>query len=390
MARANGRDRGIVFKKNQWWVRLHIRGAEKWFRCDTKTQARLLYGRLKSEARDNTYFPERYKPQIQISLRALLQDFMAGCTSAGILNEKRYARRFSLWMGARPIREISTEELRKLQFRLRGKMKPSRDGQPMRQWADSTINRHFGFLRRALMVATKDGRLGRNPVSGLKFFPESNATRFFDDEELGHLQGVMEPEDWKLVAFAIETGLRRTEQFTLLWKYVDLEAGVLTIPLPKGGRTRHVPLSENAKALLRSFPSFFDSAWVFPGIRKKDQSMDSRAFMRRAFKPALRKAGIRGACWHTLRHTAASRRVMAGVDLVAVKEFMGHRDIETTLRYAHLSPQHLRAAVNKGSLTGTGTKTGTGVSREGGDLSQPVDLLVRLTGFEPVALSSGG
>jgi integrase len=47
--------------------------------------------------------------------------------------------------------------------------------------------------------------------------------------------------DWKLVAFAIETGLRRGEQFRLRWDQGDLENGVLTLPLPKGGKTRHVP-----------------------------------------------------------------------------------------------------------------------------------------------------
>ena len=71
------------------------------------------------------------------------------------------------------------------------------------------------------------------------------------------------------------------------------------------------------------------------------------------------QAGIQGACWHTLRHTAASRRIMAGVDLVAVKEILGHRDIVTTLRYSHLSPGHLRDAINRGSLIGTVTKTVT-------------------------------
>jgi hypothetical protein len=67
------------------------------------------------------------------------------------------------------------------------------------------------------------------------------------------------------------------------------------------------------------------------------------------------QAGIQGACWHTLRHTAASRRIMAGVDLVAVKEILGHRDIVTTLRYSHLSPGHLQDAINRGSLIGTVT-----------------------------------
>ena len=50
---------------------------------------------------------------------------------------------------------------------------------------------------------------------------------------------------------------------------------------------------------------------------------------------------------------------MAGVDLVAVKEILGHRDIQTTLRYSHLSPGHLREAVNRGSLIQTVTKTVT-------------------------------
>ena len=148
-----------------------------------------------------------------------------------------------------------------------------------------------------------------------------------------------------------------------------------------------MPLSEEAKAILRSFDSFLQSAWVFPGLREVTQPMDSRAFLRRSFEPGLRKAGITGACWHSLRHTAASRRVMAGVDLVSVKEILGHRDIQTTLRYAHLAPEHLRDAVNRGSLAGTVTKTVTGQEgeREG---MQTVDSLVRPEGLEPPTLGS--
>ena len=233
------------------------------------------------------------------------------------------------------------------------------------------------------MLAVKDGKLTQNPVSGLKFFPEVKRTRFLSDEELTRLRGMMQPRDWELVAFAIETGLRRGEQFGLRWDQLDLENGVLTLPLPKGGKTRHVPLSEEAKAILRSFDSFLRSAWVFPGLKDTTQPMDSRAFLRRSFEPGLRKAGIVGVCWHSLRHTAASRRVMAGVDLVSVKEILGHRDIQTTLRYAHLAPGHLRDAVNRGSLSGTVTKTVTSQEREWKDEMQPVDYMVRPEGIEP-------
>ncbi|HVG01428.1 MAG TPA: site-specific integrase, partial [Nitrospira sp.] len=165
--------------------------------------------------------------------------------------------------------------------------------------------------------------------------------------------------DWQRVAFAIETCLRREEQFQLRWDQIDLEAGQLTIPLPKGGRTRHVPLSETAKAILRSLDSFAHSPWVFPSTKNPLRHCSAQAFVNRVFTPSLKQLGIQGACWHTLRHTAASRRVMAGVDLVAVQRILGHRDLQTTLRYAHLAPGHLQEAVNRGSLGATVTKTVT-------------------------------
>jgi integrase len=194
----------------------------------------------------------------------------------------------------------------------------------------------------------------------------------------------MSADDWKIVAFAVETGLRRGEQFHLRWDHVDLENGILTMPLPKGGRTRHVPLSELAKELIRSLDSFLNSPWVFPGLRKVGKPMDSRAFLRRAFEPALKRAGIQGACWHTLRHTAASRRIMDGVDLVSVKELLGHRDIQTTYRYSHLSPEHLKDAINRGSLkVNRDQNRDQGTKNEAGEL-QVVDSVVRPTGLEPV------
>jgi hypothetical protein len=82
---------------------------------------------------------------------------------------------------------------------------------------------------------------------------------------------------------------------------------------------------------------------------------------------------------------------MAGVDLVTVKEIMGHRDIETTLRYAHLAPDHLKDGVNRGSLftsaieTDSGTLTKTTTKEESVDAgsTQAIDSVVRPEGLEP-------
>ena len=235
----------------------------------------------------------------------------------------------------------------------------------------ATINRHFSFLRHVLQIAFKDGKVARNPVSGIKFFPEKSTTRFFTDDEIQNLQSIMSLEDWKLVAFAINTGLRRGEQFNLRWDQISFESRTLTLPLPKGGRTRHVPLNEEALNILRSLNSLL-SPWVFPRLSNPMLPESAQTFVNRVYTPALGKAGITGGCWHTLRHTAASKLVMSGVDLLAVKEILGHRDIQTTLKYAHLKPGHLHDAINKIGV-GTVTKTVTSKFSSEDESSQVIE-----------------
>ncbi len=369
MARKHGQDRGIVFKEGKWWVRLFINGRERWFLTDNKTQARVLYARLKADLREEKYFPEKFHKAKALTLRAAITNHLAGSTNRSLQNEKLFGRFWTLLWGKRLITDITTEDCRSVQAKLKAQGK----------WQPATINRYFAFLRHVLMIAVQDEKLTRNPVSRVKFFPEANRVRFFSDDELVRLYGLIDPDNWKVVAFALETGLRRSEQFQLRWEHISFESRTLTIPLPKGGRTRHVPLSQEALIILRSWESFLNSPWIFPGLKTTLRPMDSRAFIRRIFEPTLRKAGIQDASWHTLRHTTASRLVMAGVPLATVKEILGHRSIQTTLRYAHLAPSHIQAAMDKGSLSnigiGTGSKTGSGSDERQEKETQVVDLI---------------
>lgn len=373
MARPGGKDRGVLQRKDKdgWWVRIFHNGRERRHKCDTKSQAKALYGRLKAEIREGTYFPEKFKQPNDVTLRAWITRYLEGSSNQGIINERRYGRFWSLLLGKRLLSAISTEDLRRIQARMKAKHDESKtrkisqvNSEPTTQKAKrekgpATINRHVAFLRHVLMLAVKDGKLSRNPASGIKFFPEARRTRFLTDPELTSLKGIMASADWKLVAFAVETGLRQAEQFELRWDQVSRETSTLTIPLPKGGKTRHVPLTEGAKGILRSLDSFLRSPWVFPSPKAPLKAHNPDSFINHVYAPALKNAGITGACWHTLRHTAASRRIMAGADLFSVKEFLGHRDIQTTMRYAHLAPGHLQEAVNRGSLFETVTTTVT-------------------------------
>ena len=101
-------------------------------------------------------------------------------------------------------------------------------------------------------------------------------------------------------------------------------------------------MSDTLQETLRRIPRRLDSPYVFPGKAGKEL-----VNIRRRFQNALREAGIERFVFHDLRHTFASHLVMAGVDLMTVKEFLGHKRLEMTLRYAHLAPDHKRAAINR-------------------------------------------
>ena len=395
MARKGGKDRGILYKKHSWWVRVVHHGREKQYKCDSKGQARALYQRLRADIREEKFFPEKFVKKEDLTLRAWIKRCLDGSTNKNKIGERVYARRWSLLLGNRLLSDISTEELRRMQSTMRAKMKVSQGTKQMqRRWADATINRLYAYLRRCYSLALKDNKVVRNPVSGVTFFPEQNRTRFFTDEELIRLSNRLPSEAWSWVALAVETGLRQDEQFSLRWECVDLENGILTIPMSKGGRTRHVPLSDGASTILRSFGSFANSPFVFPSVHNPLKPLSPHSFLRNVYRPALRRSGIVGANWHTLRHTAASRRIMAGVDLVSVKEILGHRDIQTTMRYSHLSPAHLKEGVNKGSLWTAILQTSNWdlnrdlATASTSETTQTLDLLVRPEGLEPPTLGS--
>jgi hypothetical protein len=252
MARPGGKDRGITQRKGRegWWVRIFHNGRERWHKCDTKSQAKALYGRLKAEAREGKYFPDRFKQQHDLTLRAWIGRYRDGITSRGLRNMHHYGRFWSKLLGRRLLTEIAPDELRHIQAKMIAKKKRT----------PQTINRYFAALRRVLNLSIAEGYLVTNPVKAVKFFPEpSGRLRFLSDIEI-------------------------------------------------------------------------------------------TAIKKQVYMPALERAGIKGATWHTLRHTFASRAVMGGVDIRTVQELMGHSTVTMTMRYAHLSPEHLKQAVNKGSL----------------------------------------
>jgi hypothetical protein len=105
---------------------------------------------------------------------------------------------------------------------------------------------------------------------------------------------------------------------------------------------KKVGVHSTALDLLRSIPRRLDSEYVFPGTIPGKPFAD----LKRQFTKAVKDAKLTGVSFHILRHSAASQMVMSGVDLKTVGEILRHKDYATTMRYAHLSPSHKKAAVD--------------------------------------------
>src|SRR5881296_385056 len=102
---------------------------------------------------------------------------------------------------------------------------------------------------------------------------------------------ISNPLDWSKVEIAVNTGLRRGEQFRLRWEHVDFATGILTVPRSKSGETRRFPMNDTVREVLRALPSRLKSRWVFPS-ETGETPRDPKNFMSWVFVPVLARAGI--------------------------------------------------------------------------------------------------
>jgi len=214
-----------------------------------------------------------------------------------------------------------------------------------KQVSGSTVNRELALLKRMFNLAIDwDLYLGSNPVRKVKFFQEFNTGRrvltLAEEESLirnaaPYLQDV--------IRFALNTGLRIGEIFIVLWSNVDWEKGVLNVFAPKTGKIRVVPMNQDTRKVLEAWALGKKNEFVFYNYETGKPFVDLSA----GFALACQKAGISGVTWHTLRHTFASRLLDRGVDIVTVKELLGHSTVLVTMRYLHPNLESKVQAVAK-------------------------------------------
>ena len=205
----------------------------------------------------------------------------------------------------------------------------------------ATINRELTLLKFMFSLAEKWKYANENPVKEVKFFQERQyLMKVLDKEEIKRLITVAGDPLRPIIILALNTGMRKGEILNLRWSDVDFADCYIYIKKSKSNVMRKIPMNTIVVASLKNIKR--ENDYVFPGPRTGKQYSD----IFYPFKQACEKAGIKDMRFHDLRHTAATLMVMGGIDLVTVKEILGHSDIQMTMRYAHPTPENKRKAVN--------------------------------------------
>jgi integrase len=212
----------------------------------------------------------------------------------------------------------------------------------IKEVSKSTINRILNCLSSLYNRAIEWGKAEYNPMSKIKLFkvPEKRI-RYLEREEIEKLLANCCEHLKPIVTVALHTGMRKSEILGLKWHDIDIKRNIIHLYDTKNGEKREVPMNAVVQKTVMGVLKNPESQYVFC-------NKDSKPYgnVRKSFFTAMKKAGIINFRFHDLRHTFASQLVMSGVDLNTVRELLGHKSIEMTLRYSHLSPDHKKRAVD--------------------------------------------
>lgn len=145
-----------------------------------------------------------------------------------------------------------------------------------------------------------------------------------------------------IVALLLFTGCRKRELLDAKWEHFNLDARVWCIPISKSGKLRYVPLSDAVLKILRQIPRFEGCPYILPN--PKTHLPYNTIYY--SWNTARNRAGMSDLRMHDLRHSFASFLINAGRSLYEVQSILGHSQLSTTQRYAHLSQKTLVDAAN--------------------------------------------
>lgn len=271
----------------------------------------------------------------------------------------RIARHFVPLLGDKFVKELNQKDIREFLKnvavgRTAADLKTKRHGRAIVSGGRGTATRTVGLLGGIMSYAVELNMRNDNPVRGVVRYPDRKEERFMSVEEIGRLGDALvnaEKDGVNIFALAairllMLTGCRKSEILALQWNEVDLENSSLRLADSKTGQ-KVVPIGLSAVELQRSLPKINGNPYVVPG------SIPGNHFvgLPRVWNRLRRQANLEWATLPILRHSIASLGASAGHSLPVIGRILGHRDASTTQRYAKVSIDPAREAVDQISET---------------------------------------
>ena len=288
-------------------------------------------------------FPAPAEPELTVA--GLAERYMEGHVKVNLREKTQASYRYTIEghilpeLGEMPISAVDRSRVAKFHYGLRGT--PQAANLSVR-----ILSRMFNMAEALELVPP-----GRNPCRVVRRYREVRQERFLAPDEYRELGRVLKAAeaDGSARSSAIAalrllmlTGCRKNEIMGLKWDDVHIVARELRLSHAKTG-PRTVPLTRAVEALLDAIPRDGDSPWVIAG-RKRDGHLVN---VERVWKRVRAEAGLRDVRIHDLRHSWASRALALGESLSMIGKLMGHGQVATTARYAHLARDSEKASAAK-------------------------------------------
>lgn len=209
--------------------------------------------------------------------------------------------------------------------------------------ADASVNREMSCLQHLFTKAVEWELIEQSPFArgrSLKLKENNKRLRFLTEGEIQTLLDACPKHLQWIVECGIMTGMRKSEILNLKWD--DIRSGFIYLQKTKTNEARQIPVSDDLEAMFKEIRKdrHLTSEFVFTHYGKRVRDIDY------GFRGAVKRAGIVDFKFHDLRHSFASQILLRGGSLKDIQELLGHKSMEMTLRYSHLTTDHKRKAVN--------------------------------------------
>jgi integrase len=320
---------------NTWWITISCQGdrIQQSSGTSNKLDAQRLHDKIKAELWNVDKLKE--KPS-KDWMDAVLRWCEESQHKRSLFSDKSKFRWLDPHLHGVLLADITRDRIEKL-----AQLKESEKAAP------ATVNRMLALVRSILRKAEREWEwIDKAPIVRMR--KENNKRiRWITPEEVEHLKRELPIHLADAMEFALNTGLRESNITNLEWAEIDFDRCHAFIPASKSKSAKAiaVPLNVNAMNVLRKYQGN-DAKYVFTYKGKPFNQCNTRAWRR-----ALKRAKIMDFRWHDLRHTWASWHVQHGTSLQELQQLGGWASFEMVLRYAHLSGEHLRRAVERLPVT---------------------------------------